>query len=129
MLTRCFNKKNKSYEDYGGRGITVCAEWLNFEAFYRDMGEKPLGYQLDRKDNEKGYSKENCHWVTPTDNANNRRSCRMVNIDGRRQSLTKWAKEYGINPKTVANRVRKLNWSVEKALTAPVRQKTCRSRH
>ena len=68
MLSRCYNEKVKIYKYYGGRGITVCNEWHEFINFYNDMGERPLKLQLDRIDNDKGYFKENCRWVTSKEN-------------------------------------------------------------
>ena len=76
MKMRCINTKNKDYGGYGGRGITVSNTWINsFEDFYRDVikGYKE-GLELDRIDNDKGYSKENCRWVTPQQNSMNKRS-------------------------------------------------------
>lgn len=76
MKARCNNAKTKVYADYGGRGITVCPEWLNsFETFYSDMGPRPSkDYSLDRKDNDKGYYKENCKWATRVEQQNNTRA-------------------------------------------------------
>lgn len=68
MITRCYNPKVKIYKYYGGRGIQVSESWQNFENFYRDMGERPSGLQIDRIDNDKGYTKENCRWVTAKEN-------------------------------------------------------------
>lgn len=65
MIARCYNKNNKAYINYGGRGITVCDRWLNsYENFADDMGERPEGMTLDRKDNSLGYSPVNCKWST-----------------------------------------------------------------
>ena len=65
MKQRCHTKTHKAYNNYGGRGIKVCSEWLNsFSAFYADMGTCPAGLSLDRIDNNKGYYKENCKWST-----------------------------------------------------------------
>lgn len=64
MLARCKNKNNKKYHLYGGAGISVCDRWLKFENFLNDMGERPAGFTLDRRDGTQGYSKENCRWAT-----------------------------------------------------------------
>lgn len=73
MLMRCNNPKNHNYKLYGERGIKVCDRWLKFENFLKDMGEKPLGFQIDRTNNDGNYELENCKWVTPKQNSNNRR--------------------------------------------------------
>lgn len=73
MIQRCTNLKSKSYKNYGGRGITVCKRWLDFRNFYKDMKERPEGLTLERTDNDKGYFKENCEWVTRTKQIRNRR--------------------------------------------------------
>lgn len=74
MKNRCYNPNYQHYHRYGGRGITVCDEWLNdFEKFFSDLGKAPTKkHQLDRIDNNKSYSPNNCRWVTPKENCNNR---------------------------------------------------------
>ena len=75
MKERCYNKNGKDFYRYGGRGITVCSEWINsFETFYEDMGKKPSkNHSLDRIDNNKGYTKNNCRWATNSEQTYNRR--------------------------------------------------------
>jgi hypothetical protein len=74
MKQRCLNPSNPRYDDYGGRGVTVAKRWMKFENFLADMGECPAGLSLDRKKNDKGYYKRNCHWATPSQQVKNRRS-------------------------------------------------------
>lgn len=73
MLQRCTNKKHPDFVDYGGRGILVCDAWFTFKTFLNDMGERPSGLSLDRRNNSLGYCKSNCRWATPIEQANNRR--------------------------------------------------------
>lgn len=123
MKTRCYWPKADNYFRYGGRGITVCASWRNdFAAFLQDMGEAPLGMQLDRIDNDKGYSKENCRWATPTENSNNRCNTHYLDFNGQRVSVAWLARQRGIICSTFEARLRR-GWSVEDAATIPVRAK------
>jgi hypothetical protein len=73
MIQRATNPKNARYADYGGRGIGVCERWLEFANFYADMGPRPDGRSLDRTDNDRGYSPENCRWATASEQRLNRR--------------------------------------------------------
>ncbi len=107
IKTRCYNKKRPEYKNYGGRGIKVCERWLeSFENFLLDMGPRPDGMSIDRKDNDGDYSPENCQWSTRTDQANNKRNNHKITIDGITKNRAEWAKEYGISSSAILLRER-----------------------
>lgn len=119
MWNRCRNKKHRYYNNYGDRGIKVCRRWEKFENFYKDMGERPKGTTLDRKNNSKGYSKSNCRWVSRLGQSNNRRNNHKITFKGRTRTIAEWSREIGIDYGTLWTRI-KYKWSVERALTEPV---------
>ena len=106
MKQRCLNPNNKHYKDYGGRGIVVCERWDKFENFYADMGNKPKGLTLERRDNNKGYFPENCFWATRKEQNRNKRSNRIIKYDGKEQCLMTWSEELGINYNTLRKRLK-----------------------
>jgi len=119
---RCHNKNSPAFPSYGGKGITVCTRWKKFENFLKDMGQPPSSkYSIDRIDNEGDYSKKNCRWATAKEQANNRRSCHVIEYENKRMNLKQWAKEKKIPYKTLHNRLGKLGWSIEEALNKPMR--------
>lgn len=119
MKSRCINEKDKHYADYGGRGITVCEEWLfSFDAFLADMGEAPSKFHsLERVLVNKSYSKDNCVWATVTEQARNKRNSHMVTAFGQTKNINEWADLTGMPVARIRARLRKLNWTPEKALS------------
>ena len=104
MLQRCYNKNNKDYIHYGNRGIIVCHEWHDFENFLRDMGEKPEGLTIDRKDNDKGYNKENCKWSTQKEQVHNRRphgKSKYIGVWSRKENNT-WRSTLYVGKKRIS---------------------------
>lgn len=115
---RCCNPNNKSYKNYGGRGITICDKWRNdFKQFYDDnIAGYRKGLQIDRIDNDKGYFPGNCRWATPKTNARNRGNTIM--FEG--ISISDYCDIHGINHNTVITRICKLGWTVKDALTKEI---------
>lgn len=108
MRGRCLNKKNKAWPRYGGRGISICERWDKFENFEADMGPKPSQkHTLDRRENSKGYSPENCRWATAYEQSRNRDCNRYVEIDGKRYRAIDLAKITGRKLDTIMKRVAK----------------------
>jgi hypothetical protein len=118
MHQRCRQKSHKSYADYGGRGIAVCERWSEYVNFREDMGHRPPGTQLDRVDNSRGYSPDNCRWATCKQNNNNRRSSRLIEWRGETHTLTEWTEILGIDRMTVGKRLSS-GWDIDRAFTVP----------
>lgn len=116
MVQRCTNPKSKSFPAYGGRGISVCPEWLQFQEFARDMGERPEGLQLDRIDNDREYSKANCRWATPLENGNNKRNNVRLTAGGETRSLSEWSRFLGKPLSTIFSRHYR-GWPAERVIS------------
>ena len=120
MKQRCYNPKDRQYDLYGGRGITVCAEWLeSFEAFSRSVGEKPLGMSLDRIDNDKGYAPGNVRWATGSEQLANTRRAIHLTYKGETMCLQHWSKRTGMAYMTLYQRVAR-GWTPEQIFETPV---------
>jgi hypothetical protein len=119
MLQRCRNPKNPRYSQYGGRGISVCEEWLQFEPFLTDLGEPPEGHSLDRIDNDGNYEPSNVRWSDRISQQNNRRCNHLLTYDGITDTVTGWSRRAGLTAHVIRKRLR-LGWSVEDTLTKPV---------
>lgn len=105
MKQRCSNEKTSNYKDYGGRGITVCQRWLDsFDTFCLDMGEKPPNTSLDRIDVHGNYEPSNCRWATQLEQQNNRRSNRLITLDGTTLTARQWSKKLGLSEATISYR-------------------------
>lgn len=124
MIDRCENEKNDSFQYYGSRGIAVCAEWRNsFEAFERDMGPGyGAGLSIDRINNDRGYSADNCRWATDTEQNRNRRFNRLITFKGETRCVAEWAELVGIKYTTLIQRLNR-GWPLERALTRDVNTK------
>ncbi|MFZ2306796.1 MAG: hypothetical protein WAW73_20170 [Rhodoferax sp.] len=166
MQTRCLNRNSPAFENYGGRGISICQRWKNsFENFLADMGERPSpDHSIERENNDGNYEPSNCRWATAEEQANNKRNNVKVTIDGVTKNISAWARQFGvliptaclrhkqglrgmdlfnstvkqishdgitdsisgwskrtgIKPTTIAMRINKYGWSVQKALTQGV---------
>lgn len=103
MKQRCQDPTYAQYKDYGGRGITICKRWDKFENFLADMGECPPDFFIDRINNNKGYSKTNCQWVSRTVNNNNRRN--SVKVSGR--TITEIAEHLGVSRDVMKSRLKR----------------------
>lgn len=95
MRDRCLNPKHPHYDRYGGRGILICERWDNFENFFQDMGPRPDGLTLDRKNSNKGYSPDNCKWSDMVEQNRNRTNSVTIDIDGVVMSVTEWSEQPG----------------------------------
>ncbi len=117
LRCRCHNKKDKDWQDYGGRGIKVCKRWDDFANFYADMGPRPPNHTIDRLNNNGDYKPSNCKWVTRSHQSRNRRVNRYITFAGRTMVLQDWAKELKMYRSSLSLRLKL--WSLKDALTMP----------
>jgi hypothetical protein len=122
MHNRCYNPRSPRYPDWGGRGITVCNSWKNFEAFYRDIGPRPSSaHSLDRINTNGNYEPGNVRWATQKEQQNNKRNTVRYMWNGKQLTLSQIHQEskVPIGWGTFWKRVRKHNWPIEGALAPP----------
>ncbi len=120
MLSRCYNEKVPNYDDYGGRGITVCDRWRgSFENFLEDMGIRPENRSIGRKDNNGNYEPDNCRWETTRQQSLNKRTTAKVRHGGTMKKIANLASKVGIPTGILNSRIRN-GWEVEKAISTPV---------
>jgi len=122
MIERCDNAGSRSYADYGERGITVCREWRDRDVFiaWAQSHGWQAGLQIDRRNNDRGYSPDNCRFVTAKANQRNTRRNRPISFDGETRLMVEWADHLGIDYQTLSTRINTLGWSIARALTRPV---------
>lgn len=117
MRKRCLNPNAFAYDRYGGRGITFCDRWKTFENFLADMGERPSPkHTLERRDNDRDYSPENCLWATRKEQARNRSSSVRITAGGLTLTIAEWAERTGVHQRVVWMRLNRYGWPVEKAV-------------
>lgn len=127
MLRRCYTTTRADYENYGGRGISVCDRWReSFENFYADMGPRPSPkHSLDRINNDGNYEPSNCRWTTPDVQARNTRTNVNLTFNGKTQTISEWTRELGFERETLRRRIA-LGWPVEDAFTTPADLKSAK---
>lgn len=123
MRRRYYDENDGNYHRYGGRGIEICDGWRENFAAFRAWAVKN-GYRhnltIDRIDNDKGYSPENCRWISVKEQALNRRSNRVVTFNGETHTFYEWDEILGFTRGTISRRVTSCGWSIERALTEPI---------
>lgn len=121
IRTRCLNPNDKTYKNYGGRGIKICNEWNDFATFHNWAIAN--GYDdnlsIERKDNDGNYEPSNCKWANDTEQANNKRTNRMIAHNGMTKTLSQWAKYYNLNYNMLFERLKR-GWTFKKAVATPV---------
>ncbi len=126
MIARCEDQTRPGYKYYGKLGIKIEPRWRDsFENFFQDMGERPEGMTLDRKDSTKDYGPGNCRWATTLDQNKNRTSNVLLTLNGETLIVADWARRLGCKVSALRMRLSK-GWSVEKALTEPFEYRTPR---
>ncbi|WP_049041837.1 hypothetical protein [Clostridium sporogenes] len=126
---RCEKPYSKNYDNYGGRGIKICDEWSDTEKGFMNFYNWSManGYNkrlsIDRIDVNGNYEPNNCRWITNKEQQRNKRNNHLITYNNKTKCLIEWASIYNILPETIQMRISRYNWSIEKALTTPVKNK------
>lgn len=124
MKSRCYNPNSISYPNYGAKGITVCEEWKNFKTFME--WALANGYSdkltIDRIDYTKGYTADNCRWITMMEQSNNKSNNHYITYNGETLTMVQWARKLNIPYMLLCQRMSR-GWTFEKAILTPKRKK------
>lgn len=108
MIQRCTNKNRADYKSYGGAGISICEQWMDFNVFNADMGIRPtMAHTLDRVDGTLGYTKSNCRWATRQEQSENLKSNRNLTANGETRTMSAWARYINMPLPTLFQRLKK----------------------
>lgn len=121
MRSRCFNPQDRDYPNYGGRGVTICPQWLSFQTFLKDVGPKPRRDRLlwlGRKDIRGNYEPENVAWLPHQRQISHRRYCHRIPINGDTLSIEEAGRAIGLPPMTLRNRLLRQRLGLERARAA-----------
>lgn len=120
IIQRCKNPNATSYDRYGAKGITVCQEWPSFDLFKEWALNNGYSDELtiERINNNKGYSPDNCKWATYEEQAHNQKTNRNLEYNGRTMTMAEWAREIGITSSSLYGRLKR-GWGIDKALSTP----------
>jgi len=121
MKRRCLNQNDISFSRYGAKGVRVCKSWLDFKNFLADMGGSYFqGASLERIDNKKGYSPENCKWIEKSEQGKNRSQCRFYEHNGIKDTIAGWEKRLNFKRGTLRRRLNYAGMSFEDAISEPL---------
>lgn len=119
LRQRCNNPNAMQYSNYGGRGIKVCERWNDYNNFLKDMGRCPKTCSsIDRIDNDGDYTPSNCRWTSNKEQSINRRSTKLVTVNGITLCCRDWAKLNNLAPTTISERVKR-GWTLQSAVSIP----------
>lgn len=125
MKSRCYNPNNKDYQYYGAKGIKICDEWKNSYDKFKEWSIHngyELGLEIDRINGNKDYCPENCRWATRKEQMNNVSFNHLLTLNGVTKTMAEWAEDTGLTYNTIKQRINKLGWNIEKAITTPQRK-------